>query len=191
MKSKRLPDNAARVLVAAIALSVVGALGAHAAAASDESDVRSAVEQAFNQLRAGNYGALYEVLPTASQRKVTREQFVSRLGQSRDLYELQRLEIGAVHVAGDLAAVDSVIYVRARRPFEAEGKLVTRQYLVREGGRWRVSTGDRATVNPLLAANRAFARRYPPTQPRLYVKRDGKWVDFQTMMKSAPRRAPK
>jgi hypothetical protein len=69
-------------------------------------------------------------------------------------------------------------------PVEAEGKIMMRQYLVREGGRWRVTTGDRSTVGPLLAANPAFARRYPLTTPRLYVRRDGRWVE----MTAPPRR---
>ena len=164
---------------------------APARAASDESDVRSAIESAFAQLRAGNYDALYDVLPTASQHRLSRERFTQALARTKNMYELERLEIGAVHVAGDLAVVDSVIYGHARAPFAGEGKIVTRQYLVREDGRWRVTTGDRAAINPLLAANPAFAKRYPPTQPHLYVKRAGKWVDIRTLFKEARQQATK
>ena len=174
------------LLAVALVLTVFGASSAPAAV-SDESDVRSAVEQAFQQLRGGDYGALYEVLPTASQRRVPREQFVRALERSRDFYDLERLEIGTVRVAGNLALVDTIVYARARKPFEAEGKIVARQYLVREGGRWRVTTGERATINPLLAANPAFAKRYPPTEPRVYLKRDGKWVDIRTVFKNTRR----
>ena len=179
--------RAARLCVGLSMLLVAGSLHVSARAASDEGDVRGVVEQAFQQLRAGDYGALYDVLPTASQRRVARERFVRGLERSRDFYELQRLEIGAVHVAGELAMVDTIIYARARKPFEAEGKIVARQYLVREGGRWRVTTGERATINPLLAANPAFAKRYPPTEPRAYLKRDGKWVDIRTVFKNTRR----
>ena len=84
-------------------------------AASDESDVRSAIESAFAQLRSGNYDALYDVLPTASQRRLSRERFTRALERTKNMYELERLEIGAVHVAGDLAVADSVIYVRRSR----------------------------------------------------------------------------
>ena len=62
---------------------------------------------------------------------------------------------------------------------------------MREDGRWRVTTGERAAISPLLAANPAFAKRYPPTQPRIYVKRDGKWVDIRTMFKDARQQATK
>jgi hypothetical protein len=157
--------------------------------ASDDADVRSAVERAFSQLKGGDYSALYDALPSASQKKISRERFASALERTRGIYELDRLEIGAVHVAGDLAAVDSVVYGRARAPFESEGKIVLRQYLLREGGRWRVTTGDRSTVAPLLAANPAFARRYPLTPPRLYVKRDGRWVLIDESMRQTRSRA--
>ena len=157
--------------------------------ASDESDVRATVERAFSQLKGGDYGALYDVLPSAAQKKITRERFTGALQRSRNMYDLDRLEIGAVHVARDLAVVDSVIYGRARAPFEGDGKIVLRQYLVREGGRWRVTTGERATVRPLLAANPAFARKYPPTEPRVYVKRDGRWVAMNQLLRDARGRA--
>jgi hypothetical protein len=148
-----------------------------ARAATDESDVRATVERAFSQLKGGDYGALYEVLPTASQKRI-----------SRGMYALDRMEIGAVHVAGDLAVADSVVYGRALAPFEGDGKIVLRQYLLREGGRWRVTTGERATVAPLLATHPDFARKYPQRQPQVYVKRDGRWVRMDELMKDARQR---
>ncbi len=189
MNSRHIFARAARLLAGACALSILCALSAHAA--SDEDDVRNAVQQAFQQLRGGDYGALYDALPTASQRRLPRDRFVRGLERSRNLYELDRLEVGTVRVAGDLAMADTIIYARARQPFEAEGKIVARQYLLREGGRWRVTTGDRATINPLLAANPAFAKRYPATEPRIYLKRDGKWVDLRTVFKNTRRPAAK
>ena len=140
--------------------------------------MRGAVEGAFRQLRAGQYGSLYDALPTSSQRRLSRRQFVSALERARGVYELDRLEISSVRVAGDLAVVDANVYGRARAPFEAEGKIVARQYLVREGGRWRVTTGDVATVRPLLAAHPDFAKRFPPREPRIFLKRDGRWVEM-------------
>lgn len=160
-----------------------------ARATSDESDVRATVERAFGQLKGGDYGALYDVLPSAAQKKITRERFTAALERSRNMYDLDRLEIGAVHVANDLAVVDSTVYGRARAPFDGDGRIVLRQYLVREGGRWRVTTGERATVQPLLAANPAFARKYPPTDPRVYVKRDGRWVAMNELLRNARARA--
>ncbi len=188
MSNNNFPLRITKALAAALVLIVASSLGTLAALpASDESDVRSAVTQAFQHLRAGEYDALYEVLPSASQRRLPRERFVQGLKRTRNLYELDRLEIGGVHVAGELAIVDSVIYAHAHAPFAAEGKIVARQYLVREDGRWRVTTGDRASINPLLAANPKFAKQYPPTSPRIYLKRDGKWVDMDTALKGMRR----
>jgi len=194
MSNKREVARTSRLLVTALFFTITCSLIGFVApvrAASDESDVRGAIESAFEQLRSGNYDALYDVLPTTSQRRLSRERFTRALERTKNMYELERLEIGAVHVTGDLAVADSVVYGRARAPFEGEGKIVVRQYLVREQGRWRVTTGDRAAISPLLAANPAFAKRYPPTQPRLYVKRDGRWVDISTMIKNARRQAAK
>jgi hypothetical protein len=139
-------------------------------------------------LKSGQYGALYDALPSNSQRRLSRERFTGMLERTRDMYELERLEIGAVRTSGDIAVVDTVMYGRVRRPVENEGKIVAQQYLVREDGRWRVATGDRATVKRFLASNPGFAKRFPLRDPRIYVKRDGRWVDVSTLVKSAARR---
>ncbi|HEV2880792.1 MAG TPA: hypothetical protein VGX24_05740 [Pyrinomonadaceae bacterium] len=157
--------------------------------ASSEAEARGTVERAFQQLKGGDYNSLYDVLPSASQRRVTRERFVGALERTRGMYELDRLEIGTVRVAGDLGMVDSVVYGRVRAPFAGEAKIVARQYLVREGGRWRVTTGDAATVRPLLATNPAFAKKYPFTEPRIYLKRDNRWVDVTRELSGLRRRA--
>ena len=192
MTSRERPDGfrtnlrlAACALVAALAACAGGVMAAPAA--SDESEVRGVVERAFRQLRAGEYDALYDVLPSVTRRRLSRERFVGALKQTRNFYELERLEIGAVRVAGDLAVVDSTVYGRARAPFEAEGKIVARQYLVREGGRWRVTTGETSTVRPLLAAHPDFARKFPPREPRIFLKRDGRWVDMTRTLRGLRR----
>ncbi|MDQ1558308.1 MAG: hypothetical protein QOD32_1368 [Pyrinomonadaceae bacterium] len=176
------------MLTSAGSPAVVAVTAAPAGVASSEAEARGTVERAFQQLKGGDYDSLYEVLPSASQRRVTRERFVGALKRTRGMYELDRLEIGAVRVVGDVGMADSVVYGRVRAPFEGEAKIVARQYLVREGGRWRVTTGDAATIRPLLAANPAFAKKYPFTQPRVYLKQNGKWVDFSGVLRSGVRR---
>lgn len=187
-RNERHPGAAARLFALLfVALAAPAHPAAPARAASDEGDVRATVERAFQQLRSGDYAGLYDALPTASQRRITRANFTGSLERARGMYELDRLEIAAVRVAGDLAVADSTVYGRALAPFKADGKIVLRQYLVREGGRWRVTTGDASTVKPLLAANPAFARKYPLTTPRLYVKRDGRWVEMGREQRPARR----
>jgi hypothetical protein len=152
---------------------------------SDEAEVRSVVQTIFEQLKAGQYGALYDALPASSRARLSRERFSTMLQRSSGTYKLERLEVGAVRVSGDIAAVDTVMYGSVERPVQAEGKIVAQQYLVREEGRWRVATGDTATVRRFLAANPAFAKKFPIRQPRVYVKRDGRWVDLTNVLKTA------
>lgn len=175
----------------AIVLILFAAISTYAVpahAVSDEAEVRTVVERVFQQLRSRDYGALYDVLPTNSQSSITRERFSRMLERTRDIYDLDRIEIGKVRTSGNIAAVDTVMYGRIRRPIESDAKLVVQQYLVREGGRWRVATGDRATVRRFLAANPTFAKKFPIREPRAYVKRDGRWVDVSSLVKSAARR---
>jgi hypothetical protein len=164
------------------ALLIVAPTEADAAhAAQDEREVHGVVQRIFQQLKSGDYNALYETLPSAQQRRVSRERFTRALGRTRDLYELDRMDIGAVRTSGDLAVVDTVMYGRVLRPVQSEGKIVAQQYLVREDGRWRVATGDTATVQRFLAANPTFARKFPLRKPRIYIKQNGRWVDVSSI----------
>jgi hypothetical protein len=147
-------------------------------APSDQTDVRAAVTRIFDQLKTGQYAALYDALPSSSRSRLSRERFVEGLQRSRNLYQLERLEIGAVRVAGDLAVVDTIMYARIAKPFDTEGKLVAQQYVVREDGTWRVATGDNATINRFLKNNPAFAKKFPVKRTRAFIKQNGKWVEF-------------
>lgn len=175
--------RAPRAVLFVAALHLLFALAAQARPVylDAQEEIRAAMRQTYERLRTGDYSGVYDALPTASQGRISREQFVAALGRARGNYELTGLEIERVSVAGDLAAVDTVLYATLHKPIEAEGKIVSRQYMVREGGRWRVTTGDRSTVRPLLAANPAFARQFPATEPRIYFKRDGRWLSIDAL----------
>ena len=153
-------------------------LGARQARASEETDVRGVVRQVFQQLQSHDYGAVYDSLPSATRNRTSRERFVNALKRAQDRYVLDRLDIGAVRISGNIAVANTELYGRLAKPFEAEGKIVVQQYLVREDGKWRVATGDSATIQRFLKANPTFARKFPIRQPRIYVKQDGKWVEF-------------
>lgn len=155
--------------------------------ASDESEVRGVVQTIFEQLKNAQYDQLYESLPAASRSKISRERFTDSLKRASGMYHLERMEIGAVRVSGNLAAVDTVMYGGIERPVQAEGKIVAQQYLVREDGRWRVATGDTATVRRFLAANPGFARTFQIRQPRVYMKQNGNWVDLTPALKQMRR----
>ena len=145
---------------------------------SDESDVRATVQRVFDQLKSGQYAALYDGLPSTSRSRIARDRFVSGLQRTSDFYRLDRIEIGAVRVSGNLAVVDTTMFAHVNKPLDADGKLVVQQYLVREDGNWRVATGDNATVNRFLKANPTFARRFPIKRPHAFVNQNGKWVEI-------------
>jgi hypothetical protein len=186
----KMKNNRFSILLAACALFLVVSCGAFAASArpSDEAEVRSVVQTIFEQLKAGQYNELYDALPAASRSRMSRERFIDALRRSNGTYRLDRMELGAVRVSGDLAVAETVMYGSVERPVQAEGKIVAQQYLVREEGRWRIATGDRATVRRFLAANPGFARKFPIREPRVYVKRDNRWVDLTNTLKTATRR---
>lgn len=177
MKESKSVNRICVAIFLALMLFTTGASGA--SAATEQAEVRALVQRIFEQLKAGNYDELYDVLPSASQQRISREKFTNALKRSRDFVEPERIEVGMVRVSGDLALVDTVMYGRLRQPFEGEGKIVAQQYLVRENGSWRVTTGERSTVERFLATNPNFAKQFPVRRARIYVKRDGRWTEFK------------
>jgi hypothetical protein len=145
---------------------------------SDESEVRSAVQRIFDQLKTGQYESLYDSLPTSSRSRMNRDRFVKALQETRNMYQLQRLEIGRVSVSGNLAVVDTTMYAHIAQPLNGDGKLVVQQYLIREDGSWRVATGDRATIDRFLKSNPAFARKFPIKRTRAYINQNGQWTEI-------------
>ena len=148
------------------------------AQASDQADVRSTVQSVFEQLKSHNYSALYDLLPGSARKRMSRERFVGALERAQGFYQLDRMDIGAVRVSGNIAVVDTVLYGRVVNPIQAEGKIVAQQYLLREEGKWRVATGDQSTVKKFLASNPAFGKGFQIREPRIFVKQNNKWVEF-------------
>ena len=166
------------VLVSGLCLVVPGLRSApRSPLPSDQTDVRSAVQRIFDHLKAGQFEALYDSLPSSTRTRMSRDRFTKALQGTRNLYQLDRIEIGKVSVAGNLAAVDTVMYAHVAKPFDADGKLVVQQYLIREDGSWRVATGDNATINRFLKSNSAFARKFPIKKPRAFINQNGSWVE--------------
>lgn len=187
MKNNRLTISLAACALLLISSSLLTTF-ALSAVPSDETEVRGVTQRIFEQLKAGQYRELYDALPAASRSRISPERFTDMLRRSSGSYKLERMEIGAVRVSGNIATVDTVMYGSVERPVQAEGKIVAQQYLVREEGRWRIATGDRATVRRFLAANPSFAKKFPIREPRVYVKSGGRWVDMTNTLKTATRR---
>ena len=148
------------------------------AQASDVTDVRITVQNVFEQLKSRNYSELYDMLPGSSRNRMSRDRFVSALQRAQDFYQLDRIEIGAVKVSGNLAVVDTTLYGRVVAPIQAEGKIVAQQYLLREDGRWRVATGDQSAVKKFLTQNPGFSKGFKIRQPRIYIRQNNQWVEF-------------
>jgi hypothetical protein len=149
------------------------------AQSSEESAVRAVVQQVFSQLQSHDYSSVYDSLPSSTRTRLPKSRFISSLQRAQDRYVLDRIGIGKVRVAGNLAVVDTELFGRISQPFPAEGKIAVQQYLVREDGKWRVATGDNGTIQRFLKSNPAFARKFPIRQPRIYVKQGDKWVEFK------------
>ncbi|MEP6707541.1 MAG: hypothetical protein ABJC05_08480 [Pyrinomonadaceae bacterium] len=165
------------LVIVAVALLLLVSFATATGATTQESDVRAVVQRVFDQLKAGQFSSLYEMLPSKSRARITRERFNSTLQRTRDMYQLDRLDIGAVHVSNNLAVVDTVMYGSVLRPIPAEGKIVVQQYLIREDNGWRVATGDNQTVRRFLSANPAFGKRFSIRPPRVFVKQNGRWIE--------------
>lgn len=177
-----------RKYVLSIAILVVAVFYTGAVAkASDQSDVRATVQNVFDQLKAHNYESLYDLLPGSARSRMSRERFVSALQRAQDFYQLDRMDIGATKVMGNLAVVDTVLYGRVVTPIQAEGKIVVQQYLLREDGKWRVATGDQSTVKKVLAANPGFSKGFRIQQPRVYIKQNDKWIEFNPQQRGNKR----
>lgn len=166
------------VLIVLTFLAVCGSSQSATAAVSDESDVRATIQRVFDQLKSGQYASLYDGLPSSSRSRIAKGQFVNGLQRSSNMYRLDRIEIGQIRVSGNLAVADTTMYAHINKPFDADGKLVVQQYLIREDGQWRVATGDNATINRFLKANPSFARRFPIRRPKAYINQNGKWVEI-------------
>ena len=154
-------------------------------AQASQAEVRTTVQGVFEQLKSHNYSALYDLLPASARSRMSRERFVGALQRAQGFYQLDRMDIGAIKVSGNLAVVDTVLYGRVVNPIQAEGKIVAQQYLIREEGKWRVATGDQPTVKKFLASNPAFGKGFRIRAPQIFIKQNDKWVEFNAT------RAPK
>jgi hypothetical protein len=166
------------LLTSSFVFGVTGRSLAATSVLSGEGEVRAVVERVFQNLKNKNYEALYDTLPTATRARMSRERFATALRRTQDSYALNRMEVGKINVSGNIAVVDTVLYGRLLQPIETEGKIVVQQYLVREDGSWKVATGDDATIKRFLSANPAFARQFRIRPPRIFMKKDGGWMEF-------------
>lgn len=177
-KNKLMKNKRASSVVCLLAISVFLLLFPPRTSASDESDVRTAIQRVFDQLKAGQYDALYDGLPSSTRARITKDRFVAALRRTQNLYQLDRIEIGAVRVSGNIAVADTTMYAHLGKPFDTDGKLVVQQYLISEVyGQWAVATGNKVVISKFLNANPSFARKFRIQKPRAFINQNGNWVE--------------
>ena len=182
IRKQRMKVKILNKSILVFAAFIVGICGSTAnARTSAEQDVRKAAQKVFEDLKARRYDDLYNSLPESSRHRVTRESFASSLKNAEDFYKLDRLEIAAVRVSGDIAVADTTMFGHILKPVDSEGKIVAQQYLVKEGGSWKVATGDRTLVQRFLAQNPEFAKKFPIRPSRVLINRDGRWIDVSAI----------
>ena len=101
MKSRMKTKSLVMILICGLSSILTGSLTA--AVPSDESDVRNAIQHTFDQLKNGQYAALYDSLPSSTRSRLPKDRFVNGLQRSQGFFQLQRIDIGPVRVSGDIA----------------------------------------------------------------------------------------
>ncbi len=147
-------------------------------------DARGTVQNFFSLLKAQKYAELHNFLPTQLQKQTTREQLAESLKRLDQFLTVQRMEISRVQQRGDYAVVDTTIYGNLKRAMNMngievkEGKVSVQQYLLKEEGRWRITTADNRTRDFFLKRNPEFKQQFQLTQPQFAFKQNGKWTSL-------------
>lgn len=150
------------------------------------SDAKAAVQTFFSLLKTQNYSALYDYLPSEMQQRLSRQQLTNSLKRLNGFISIEKMDIGRVQQKGDFAVIDTTIYGKLIAPpkktderSEAkEGKVAVQQYLFKENGHWKVATSDSSTRNVFLKNHPDFKKDFQFTQPKLFIKQDGKWTSL-------------
>lgn len=175
---KKLLFQFAAVIICSLLVFAPGA----AQKKSQAKDPRATVNNFFSLLKAGSYAALYDFLPSELQRQITREQLSLSLKRLDSFIAIERLEIGRVQQRGDFAVVDTTIYGRLKKPQAinseeiTEGRIAAQQFLLREGGQWKIATADNRAQSYFLKRNPEFSSQFQISQPRFEFKQKGKWA---------------
>ncbi len=169
-----------RKIISAFLLVALSAFAVQA-----EPEAKAAVQTFFSLLKAQKYSALYDYLPSEMQQRLSRDQLTASLKRLNSFVIIDKLEIGRVQQKGDFAVVDTIIYGKLSQPFPSkdankekqaqEGKISVQQYLYKENGHWKVATSDSATRNNFLKKHPDFKQGFQFSQPKFFIKQNGKW----------------
>lgn len=163
-----------------IALLLLGAVASNETLAQGK-DPRSAVQGFFSLLKTQKYSELYDALPAELQKQTTRERMTASLKRLDSFIGIERMEIGRVQQRGDFAVVNTTIYGSLKKPMNfngeeiKEGRTSVQQYLLKEGGKWKVVSADNRSQEFFLARNPDFKKQFQLTPPQFAFKQQGQW----------------
>ncbi len=144
-------------------------------------DPRGTVQTFFSLLKTQRYSELYDALPAELQKQTTREQTIASLQRLGAFIAVERLEVGRVQQRGDFAVVDTTIYGNLKKPMNfngediKEGRTSVQQYLLKEGGKWKVVSADNRSQDFFLKRNPDFKKQFQLTAPQFAFKQQGQW----------------
>lgn len=150
--------------------------------AGNQSNVRGAVQSFFSLLKSQKYSELYDFLPSQLQSQTSREQMTASLTRLGAYLTVERLEVGRIQQKGDFAVVDTTIYGNLKRTMNMngeevkEGRVSVQQYLLKENGRWKITTADNRTRDFFLKRNPEFKKQFQLSQPQFAFKQKGRWT---------------
>ena len=160
---------------------VIASVTVNAQAQTKPGNPRSTVQNFFSLLKAQKYAELHDFLPSQLQKQTTREQLAESLKRLDQFLTIERMEIGRIQQRGDYAVVDTTIYGNLKRAMNVngaevkEGRVSVQQYLLKEDGRWRITTADNRTRDFFLKRNPEFKQQFQLTQPQFALKQNGQW----------------
>lgn len=172
----------ALVTLTAVSICAVAVAQNKTRPALNQSNVRGAVQSFFSLLKSQKYSELYDFLPSQLQSQMSREQLTASLTRLGAFLTVERMEIGRIQQKGDFAVVDTTIYGNLKRTMNMngdevkEGRVSVQQYLLKENGRWKITTADNRTRDFFLKRNPEFKKQFQLSQPQFAFKQKGRWT---------------
>ena len=168
-------------VLALVSFIVAGIIAGSTAAQAQGKDPRSAVQSFFSLLKTQKYAELYDALPTELQQQTPREKMIASLKRLDSFIAIERMEVGRVQQRGNFAVVDTTIYGSLKKPMNfngeeiKEGRTSVQQYLLKEGGKWKIVSADNRSQEFFLKRNPDFNKQFQLTPPQFAFKQQGQW----------------
>lgn len=151
-------------------------------AQSGEKAIRATLQRYFTTLKSGQYQKLYDSLPTSFQKQTTREEIAGNLERLGQFLKVQRMEIGKIEQHGEFAVAETTIYGLLTKPLTLDGtqirqgRVTAQQYLIREGGVWKIASTSERSLRSFLKERPEVASLFQQSHTRFELFNQGTWV---------------